>query len=247
MPGLNWNRQRWGIDYHWNDGGEEWSGPWGNSHAQWFGTILPRIHRYLPARSIVEIAPGHGRWTGFLLSQCDAYLGVDLNDSCTMACRERFATVAHASFATNDGLSLAMVPDGTVDFVFSFDSLVHAEKDVMENYIPQILRKLTPTGVAFLHHSNLAAISNPDMEKAEARGTSVSADVVAALVAESGGLVLTQEIVTWAAIPLLDCLTTFGPAEGHKGRSTQRLDNTLFMFEAGLIKKYYAVYQDVLP
>jgi hypothetical protein len=31
-------------------------------------------------------------------------------------------------FQVNDGESLAAVPDNSIDFVFSFDSLVHAEK-----------------------------------------------------------------------------------------------------------------------
>ncbi len=48
-----------------------------------------------------------------------------------------------------------MVADGSIDFVFSFDSLVHAEEDVIRSYLDQLGQKLRPDGVGFLHHSNL--------------------------------------------------------------------------------------------
>ena len=60
MPDLNWNKTVWGSTYGWQAGGEEWSETWGSSEAQWFGSIFPRLHRFLPARQILEIAPG---WT----------------------------------------------------------------------------------------------------------------------------------------------------------------------------------------
>jgi len=50
-----------------------------------------------------------------------------------------------------------MVPDGIVDFAFSFDSLVHADADILEAYLEQLARKLTHDGVGFVHHSNMGA------------------------------------------------------------------------------------------
>jgi hypothetical protein len=43
-----------------------------------------------------------------------------------------------------------------VDFVFTFDSLVHAEINDIEAYLSELSRKLSQDGVAFVHHSNLA-------------------------------------------------------------------------------------------
>jgi hypothetical protein len=48
-----------------------------------------------------------------------------------------------------------MLRSNSVDFVFSFDSLVHAEPDVIQAYIEQLASILTPGGAAFIHHSNL--------------------------------------------------------------------------------------------
>jgi hypothetical protein len=51
-----------------------------------------------------------------------------------------------------------MIENGSIDFAFSFDSLVHAESDVMSSYAHELARVLKPGGVAFLHHSNLDAV-----------------------------------------------------------------------------------------
>jgi ubiquinone/menaquinone biosynthesis C-methylase UbiE len=87
-------------------------------------------------------------------------IAVDISEKCIEYCRTRFASETHIKFHVNDGTSLAAVEDRSIDLVFSFDSLVHAEKDVMLAYLSQIARKLTPDGVAFIHHSNIGAYRN---------------------------------------------------------------------------------------
>ena len=64
-------------------------------------------------------------------------------------------TVPISSYFVNDGKSLEMVVDGGIDFIFSFDSLVHAEEPVLKAYAAEFAKKLRPNGAAFLHHSNL--------------------------------------------------------------------------------------------
>src|SRR6516165_1074738 len=184
MPNLNWNRETWDTHNPWSTSGEEWSQSWGGSEAQWFGSLYPRLHRVLPATRILEIAPGFGRWTKFVLPLCQNYLGIDLSLTCVRACQEIFAAATHAVFFQNEGLSLDRAPAESFDLVFSFDSLVHSELDVLDHYLPQILQKLAPAGVAFIHHSNFLGfgenISNPHF-----RATTVSADNVAEVIYKS--------------------------------------------------------------
>jgi SAM-dependent methyltransferase len=84
---------------------DEWSAVWGGGETHWFATVLPRIRKFLPAEVVVEIAPGYGRWTGYLLPLSSKYIGVDLAESCVAACKKRFAAAENASFFTNDGRS----------------------------------------------------------------------------------------------------------------------------------------------
>ena len=155
MPSVEENVGIWDGDYEWHDEGEEWSREWGNSTAQWYGCVYPRIQRFLPAGRILELAPGYGRWVDFLLPHCDSYIGVDLSTRCIDACNQRFAGIDKATFATNDGVTLAMVADSSVDFVFCFDSFVHVEDETLASYLKELDRVLAPDGVAFIHHSNM--------------------------------------------------------------------------------------------
>lgn len=246
MPDLTWNASTWNQGYDWSGGGEEWSVAWGGSEAQWFGALLPRLHRALPARAILEIAPGFGRWTRFLLPACRDYLGIDLSARCIDACTRAFAAVPHARFAVNDGTSLAAAQRRQYDLVFSFDSLVHAELPVLAAYVPQILACLAPGGVAFVHHSNLLA-HDPERDSPHSRARSVSAAAVADLVAAAGGTVLLQEVVAWAAIPAHDALTLFANGADYPQGPAVVLDNPHFMQEAELIRRFQAPWNGALP
>jgi SAM-dependent methyltransferase len=241
---LDWNKATWGFNYAWQDGGEEWSAAWGGSEAQWFGSIFPRLHRFLPARRILEIAPGFGRWTKFLIPACDEYVGIDLSAKCVDACRERFASAKHAQFFANDGFSLDAAGTEGFDLVFTFDSLVHAERDVLESYIPQVLRRLSPRGVMFLHHSNLLPFGNK-IGVPHGRAQTISADVVVGLVLRAEGTVLIQEIVNWGGEHMIDCLTLFGRKTCYPSAKGLRLENPLFMGEATLIQKFQSPYSAV--
>jgi SAM-dependent methyltransferase len=245
MPDLSWNKRLWGKTYDWEAGGEEWSTAWGGSEAQWFGCIYPRIHRFLPADRVLEIAPGFGRWTKFLLPATKTnYWGIDLSKACVSRCRDLFRSEVRASFYTNDGLSLDSAPDGMLDFVFSFDSLVHAEIDVLGAYVPQILRKLNPNGVAFIHHSNwLDAGEHGD--NIHNRAVSVSAERVATLVRGSGGIVLIQEIVNWGADSCIDCFSVFSRTERHSSTPTDLIRNPRFMDEVSIICQVQSAYSRI--
>jgi SAM-dependent methyltransferase len=242
MPDINWNQKVWGQDYSWPDSGEIWSAAWGNSEAQWFGSLYPRLRRFLPAKRILEIAPGYGRWTNFLIPACAGYLGVDLAKKCIVSCRVRFVDAPHAYFICNDGRSLDDAPDASFDLIFSFDSLVHAEFDALEIYVPQLISKLLPGGVAFVHHSNVAAISDRGGLMTHARGSSVSATKVGNLITACGGKVLVQEVINWVQTGLIDCLSTFGRAEDFPGHGPIQLTNSHFMEEAAVIREFQSPY-----
>jgi aspartate oxidase len=142
---------------------------------------------------------------------------------------------------------LSAAEDGHYDFVFSFDSLVHAELDVLENYIPEILKKLTQHGVAFIHHSNLGALCPLEGEHEHSRARSVSGELVAELITKSDGAVLVQETIDWVDTTLIDCLTTFGRSDSFGDKPGIFMQNASFMAEADLIAKYQSPYSTRKP
>src|SRR4029077_4181187 len=104
--------------YGWKQAGEEWSQPGGSSAAQWGGAIFPRIRECLPAGTILEIAPGFGRWTHYLKDYCNELWAVDKSSECSEACQQRFGRVSHVRCYLNYGRLLTMIPVASVDFVF---------------------------------------------------------------------------------------------------------------------------------
>lgn len=194
----------------WLEQGEEWSEWWGTSAAQWYWTILPRIYPYLPAGTILEIAPGCGRWTKFLIEYCKLLIGVDLTSHCIDVCRERFPK--RHLFFVNDGKSLDCVADGSIDFCFSYDSLVHCDDSVIVAYLEQLARKLRHEGVAFLHHSNAGANKNKGIG---GRDPVMTAEKFAGYCQKFGLACVSQELVDWSTEGLLtDChsIIRLGPS-----------------------------------
>jgi hypothetical protein len=150
-------------------------------------------------------------------------------------CRQRFAAFDRAHFIQNDGRSLQMIPDQSIDFVFSFDSLVHAELDVLGPYCEQLVRKLSADGVAFIHHSNALAGFDPGTT-AEGRARTVSSRVVKEVVEKGGGRVLVQEEMNWASTARIDCMTTFCRDSAYPHVNYQLIENSNFMAEAEAIR-----------
>jgi SAM-dependent methyltransferase len=240
MGNVEFNSQYWDGLYNWTEAGEEWSVTWGGSRAQWLGSLYPRISTFLPSKAVLEIAPGFGRWTQFLLGACEKYQGVDLSQECVDACQKRFGHVSKASFVKNDGKSLECAKDGSVDFLFSFDSLVHATRDVLAAYIPEILRVLSPNGAAFIHHSNWLEVGE-SLTNDHGRGTDVSADLVSEMVSASDGQVLIREKITWGhGDACIDCLTLFR-RQGSESEPVL-IENHEFMLEARNIRKFQSPY-----
>jgi SAM-dependent methyltransferase len=250
MPDVEANRRQWDGAYAWPQSGDEWSAGWGGPGAQWHSTLLPRLRRFIPAPAILEIAPGYGRWTRYLVACCERYVGIDLSSRAVEVCRRRFSDVEHAEFHVNNGRSLAPIADTSIDLAFSFDSLVHVEEDVIGEYLNELSRVLTVDGVAFLHHSNLAAcppVARPlrgALRVAERirrrdtggfdqwRATTMSAQRFDELAADAGLACIGQEIVNWLGGRLLDCISLVTRAESKWERPNVVVQNPYFMAEA---------------
>jgi ubiquinone/menaquinone biosynthesis C-methylase UbiE len=261
MADIDENLAVWNASWDWSDRGDEWSAWWGGTPALWFGAILPRIHRFIPTDAILEIAPGYGRWTQFLKDVCGRLVLVDLAERSIDHCRQRFADDTNIEYHVNDGRSLDMVGDGSIDFAFSFDSLVHAESDVLEAYAVQLVRKLKPDGVGFLHHSNtgsyraLAAIAHraPNrllrplvsrgilLDISAWRAESVTAEGFAAQCEAAGLACVAQEKINWEHGPYLtDAISIVTPRGSRWERPRAVLRNPLFRREARRMAGLYA-------
>jgi SAM-dependent methyltransferase len=263
MPDVSENRLTWNTPSSWSARGDEWSGPWGGTELLWYGTLLPRLHAFLPASTILELGPGHGRWTQYLKEVADRLVLVDLAEACIAACRERFGADGNISYHVNDGRSLDMVPDRSIDLVFSFDSLVHAEADVLETYLSQLATKLTPDGVGFIHHSNMGAYRRaaglarmvPEgLRRALTkrrllvnlyawRAESTTAELFAVLCKRAGLVCTAQEKIRWEyGRGLTDVISLFTVPGSRWERRNVVVENPGFMEEAARLAQIGRLY-----
>jgi SAM-dependent methyltransferase len=261
MPDLDENVAQWDAQWDWSDRGDEWSAWWGGTPALWHGALLPRIHAFVPTGTILEIAPGFGRWTQYLKDLADRLVIVDLAERCIDSCRQRFADATNIEYHVNDGRSLDIVADGSVDFVFSFDSLVHAESDVLEAYLEQLGRKLKPDGIGFIHHSNIGEYRgfSAIARRAPSRGfhrlvrhgalinltawrsESMTAARFADQCTRAGLACVGQEKINWEHGPyLIDALSLFTPRGSRWERANRVVSNPFFVRDARRMAALYA-------
>jgi ubiquinone/menaquinone biosynthesis C-methylase UbiE len=269
MPTMQWNKETWDGQYNWDEGGEEWSEIWGGSDMEWYGAILTRIHAFIPAKRILELAPGFGRWTHFLRAQCDQLHVVDYSEQCIERCKKRFRNDAHVTYWVNDGRSLEMIDDESIDFIFSFDSLVHCEEDVIERYVSQLRSKLTPNGVSFLHHSNFGSCLPPIrdwhlssrtrwrlaqlrlldsakrlgiVDQGHFRSRSMTAEKMRTFASRYGLRCIAQETVNWGTTKPIDCFSTLVRSDAAWPVRELVRENRSFMSEARDLRRLSALY-----
>ena len=122
-----------------------------------------------------------------------------------------------------------MVAPDSIDFAFSFDSLVHVDAPQIRAYLGELTRALKPGGLGFFHHSNLGAYANDAGEvpayvvRPHWRTASMSARTFREACREAGLVCLSQEVINWIGrgrrvdrhriagdrIPLTDCFSLF--------------------------------------
>jgi len=265
MPSIKENLQMWGSDYGWTKEGEEWSITWGDSESQWFGTILPRIHAFIPTTTILEIAPGFGRWTHYLKNHCNNLIVVDLAENCIKACQQRFSYDTHISYHVNDGKNLEMIADNSIDFIFSYDSLVHAEADVIQAYLHQLSRKLKPDGVGFIHHSNMGEykqffsvskklprvikkylIKTHLLDHTHWRAFTMTAEMFEKSCIKADLVCIAQELINWRTRRLIDCFSLFTKKTSVWANENKIIKNPDFMKEANRVKRLSMLYSNPL-
>ncbi|MEQ8318192.1 MAG: class I SAM-dependent methyltransferase [Phycisphaerales bacterium] len=243
MPSLEANKKKW-ASHDWGRDGEEWSTLAGGSERWWHGILLPRLLPFLkqlpPEPSILEIAPGRGRWTQYLLRHAADLTAIDIDEACLDACRARFGGRVHC--VLGDGVTLGGPSErinGPIDLCFSYDSLVHAELDSMGSYVRELWRVLRPGGVAFLHHSNLADAALESGTPIHWRARSVGGSGVRERALACGLEVPLQELCTKGGPKdraLIDCISVLRkPARGAPNPQTRVLESHDFWRQIQLL------------
>lgn len=161
MTTIDWNRKTWDDPQRWET---EWKGgyAWGSEEVvrlDFCRFITPYLpHKRKPV--VLEIACGMGRFTALLLEAAESVHAVDLAEHCVNSCNKRFAGKPFRAELT-DGKTL---PRGAYDMVVSYDSLVHADFEVVSAYLKQASEVLKVGGHVSMHHANRPDVNSSRMD-----------------------------------------------------------------------------------
>jgi len=157
-PGsLQWNREKWGGRAPWDQCGDNWTfhaESCGQPYALWKQAVVDAfVSPYIgPDVDVLEIGPGQGRWSEFIVGRAKSVTLVDLNATCIDVCRDRFGRHDEVAFIVNDGHSLP-VDDASIDVIWSFGSFVHFDQRDVDAYLGEFRRVLRPGGRFLIHHA----------------------------------------------------------------------------------------------
>ena len=169
------------------------------------------IKQHIPGikdRAITEIACGHGRITNQILKDFapKTVTLVDINQENLWYCKNRFKNFSNLKLIKTKGTDLEGIESNSQDFVYSFDSFVHFNKDLVELYIIEIKRVLKEGGTCFLHYSNSGKSDLSSKELGHGlRGTMTKEAMIELLMDTT---ILHNESISWG-IENLDAIIVF--------------------------------------
>jgi len=138
IDNIEQNLDKWDRSYTWPEDGDEWRGQalaCNVTYEIWKQSLVDHlITPYIHGANVIEIAPGHGRWTEYLV-KAKALTLVDLSPNCLDFCRNKFRDHTNLEYWQTDGAGLPADHTGLIDLVWSYDAFVHMHPDVVESYI----------------------------------------------------------------------------------------------------------------
>jgi 2-polyprenyl-3-methyl-5-hydroxy-6-metoxy-1,4-benzoquinol methylase len=107
------NREKW-TDYDWRGAGEEW-----NVSPEWKRALIDDVLvKYIdPGKDILEVGPGAGRWTEWLVKLARSVVAVDVSEKCIEMCEQRFKGCTNVRFFLNNGCGLPFLGDRSIDYI----------------------------------------------------------------------------------------------------------------------------------
>ncbi len=160
MPSIEWNK-RWGeelIRFQNMRNEQKYYGiEWGNPESE-PALIKIKNHFVLPfiknEHVALEIGPGGGRWTQYLLGFNRLYC-IDINDEFFPYLKKRFESNNNLIFIQNQGIDFPDIQSYSIDYLFSFGTFVHLDVEIIREYIKNMKQILKKDANVVLNYSEI--------------------------------------------------------------------------------------------
>lgn len=146
--------EKGGADFEYYEKAEqdEWTRVFWNED-----TVFYSLFQQLDTDFLLEIACGAGRHSERVVDKVKQLYLLESSNAALLLAKERFADRENVVYILNKsgfGIPDTSVSDASLSAVFSYDAMVHFEKEAVESYIADSCKKLKPNGLALFHHSN---------------------------------------------------------------------------------------------
>ena len=111
------------------------------------------VLRYVNSDCVaLEIGPGGGRWTRYLLPSRKLYV-VDYYQELLDELKKTYCE-PNMVFVKNNGTDFPEVEDASVDHIYSFGTFVHLDVDLIDRYLENMSRIMRPGGNIVIQYSD---------------------------------------------------------------------------------------------
>ena len=143
------NKALW-THYDWSRLGEEWS-----ESSEWTASVVEHLlaPHVPPGSRVLEIGPGAGRWTQYLLPRASRLVIVDVTPKCLEVCHARFQSAAQLECLLTDDSDLSALHEASFDRIWSWDVFVHVGLEDIKRYLREFSRVLVPGGLGLVQHA----------------------------------------------------------------------------------------------
>ena len=131
--------------------GLEWGDPESNPPLRYVRDhfLVPYIS---PEKTLVEIGPGGGRWTRYMLEAKKIY-AVDYHPEILNELKANISA-CNIVHVVNHGADFPTIPPASIDFLFSFGTFVHLDLDIIDQYLANMKQLLKPDGQVVLQYAD---------------------------------------------------------------------------------------------
>ncbi len=105
-----------------------------------------------PEHLAVEIGPGGGRWTRYLLGFKYLYV-IDYHKKLLDELKKNY-NQANMKFIKNNGTDFPGINNHSIDYLFSFGVFVHLELDLIDSYLKNMKSILKPSANVVIQYSD---------------------------------------------------------------------------------------------
>src|SRR6266851_5514060 len=116
--------------------------------------VLPYVNAQHRA---VEIGPGGGRWTRYLLG-FETLFAVDYHQELLDELKRNFGERRCIRFIRNNGTDFPGIDGHSIDYIFSFGTFVHLDFDLIEAYLLSIRSIIKPEANVVIQYSDKTKI-----------------------------------------------------------------------------------------